>query len=84
MMNNFNPEIYNLVLLSGGMITDKKVEFSKLGFENFMMAFVGYVQDRQRVIVKEAERRHTYMGEDVPSWIIISEVYRSLENNHAQ
>lgn len=83
MMNNFNPEIYNLVSLAGGMVTDNKVEFSKIGFENFMMDFVGHVQDRQRAIVEEAERRHTYMGEDVPSWIIISEVYNSIRKNNA-
>lgn len=82
MMNNFNPEIYNLVLLAGGMITDKKVEFSKLGFENFMMDFVRYVQDRQLVIRTDALEGGTYMGDDVPSSVIIYEVYRSLENNN--
>lgn len=83
-MNNFNPEIYNLVLLAGGIITESTVEFSKIGFENFMTDFVEYVQNRQEAIRKEALEDFTYMGDDVPSSTIIHEVYRSLENNHAQ
>lgn len=78
MMNNFNPEVYTLVLMAGGMITDKKVEFSKLGFEIFMVDFVRYVQDRQLAIRTDALEGGTYMGDDVPSSVIINEVYNSL------
>jgi hypothetical protein len=77
-MNNFNPEIYNLVLMASGKIDDDKIEFSKIEFENFMRDFVSYIQNRQEDIVLKSEQRNTYMGDDVPSFIMIKEVFKSI------
>jgi hypothetical protein len=79
-MNNFNPAIYNLVVQSGGNISDDEVKFSKVGFENFMFNVVNCVQTRQETVRSEALEEFTYMGDDVPSTIMIQEVFNSIND----
>lgn len=72
----FNLEIYNLMVAKYGTI-DKNftnISFTVDEFERFMGEFVKYCQQRQMDIVKSAERKNTYMGEDVPSFVIIGEL----------
>jgi len=81
-MKHFNQEIYNLVLKAGGTVVDDIVKFSKIEFENFMVEFVEYVQKRQEVIRTDALEGFTYMGDDVPSSIIIREVFNSISDQY--
>jgi DICT domain-containing protein len=80
----FNPEIYNMASQAGatdekgGPISTGVISFTPYEFEDFMTRFVRYVQNRQYKIIKDDKDSLTYMGNDTPSYVLISELEKSL------
>jgi len=83
-MYAFNPKIYELATQAGatdekgGSISSGVISFTKYEFEDFMTRYTRYVQARMQAIVKKANDEFTYMGDDVPSGLLIQELEEAL------
>ncbi len=79
-----NPKIFELAIQAGACndcgapIFNEVIVFAPSEFEDFMTRYTRYVQARMEGIVKTANDQGTYMGDDVPSWLLIYELEKSL------
>jgi hypothetical protein len=80
-----NPKIFQLAKEAGA--TDEKggsidtgiISFTNREFEDFMTRYTKYLQDELSEVVAEAHHEFTYLGDDVPSCVLIDAVEKTLK-----